>query len=329
MSAALSERVRLAAGLFPLERGILCVRGEDRVRWLNGMISNDIASLVPGHEHSGCYATLLTPKGRIVADMHVLLRGSEFWLEIEADAVAAVAERLERYIIADDVELADVGDRFDRFGLEGPNARAILESATGAAISLAQESNCDLDVAGTRVVAAAFGWTGEAAFQLFAPTGSGLALAAALRTAGESLGLVDADADTLEVMRVEAGIPRLGAELDEEVFPDEARLDRAISSDKGCYTGQEIVARLRSRGQVNHLLVGLRFSADAPPPPDSELHVGERRTGEVTSVCLSPREGAIGLGYVRREHATAGTELTVGGQRAVVAALPIVSPQGS
>ena len=136
--------------------------------------------------------------------------------------------------------------------------------------------------------------------------------------------MVDASAGALEIVRIEAGIPRLGSELGDDVFPDEARLERAISTTKGCYTGQEIVARLRSRGQVNHLLVGLRFSGDVLPEPDAELLFESRPTGEVTSSCTSALAGDIGLGYVRRAHAEPGTELVVCSAPALVVALPIV-----
>ena len=110
--------VRRGAGLFcALPRGVIAVAGSDRGRWLNGMISNDVSSLEPGTSSSGCYAALLTPQGRIVADLQVLERGEVFWLDLEASAVRTVIERLERYVIADDVHLADRSANFDRLGL--------------------------------------------------------------------------------------------------------------------------------------------------------------------------------------------------------------------
>jgi folate-binding protein YgfZ len=152
----------------------------------------------------------------------------------------------------------------------------------------------------------------------------------ALAEAGRSSGLVVAGDEVLEVLRIEAGIPRLGAELDEEVLPAEAHLnERAISFDKGCYTGQEIVARIDSRGQVQHLLVGLRFEDDALPEPGAALEAEGRRIGEVTSVCRSADHGSIGLGFVRRSHAAEGSEVRVGsGRRARVAELPFAAAGG-
>ncbi len=317
---------RSGAGLFVLtaERAALEVTGGDARRWLDGMISNDVTALEPGPAGSGCYATLLTPKGRIVADLHVLVRENGFWLETAASAIEATRARLDRYIIADDVTLAALRGCTGRLGIEGPRARAVLESAAGPAAegalaALEPECVAEIAVAGAACAIARYGWTGEVAYQLFVPADDEDLVAAALEAAGAER----ASTEALEVMRIEAGVPLLGRELKEDVFPDEARLDRAISRTKGCYTGQEIVARLYSRGAVNHMLVGLRF-AGAPPAPATELLVGGRKTGEVTSACVSPSAGAVGLGFVRREHAEPGTELKAVGAETTVAELPFV-----
>jgi aminomethyltransferase len=316
--------VRNFAGLAEMNtRGLIQVRGADRARWLNGMVSNEVEALKEGPRGSGCYAALLTPKGRVVADLHILLRPDAFWLETLRSEVAQVLERLERYIIADDVELREISDDFEQLGLEGPEAMVLLEAAADARVELAREACVDLVIADIPVVVAAFGWTGEPAVQIFVPTGRGAAVARRLAQVAGGSRLMRVADEALEILRIEAGTPMLGFELDEEVLPDEARLEHAISIVKGCYTGQEIIARLRSRGHVNHLLVGLRFSTAAVPPRDTELFVDGRRTGEVTSACISPNAGAIGLGYVRTVHAEPGQELALLDERAVVAPLPI------
>jgi folate-binding protein YgfZ len=323
------EVVRRGAGLFALaDRGLIEVTGGDRVRWLNGMLSNDVSSLEAGPTRSGCYALLLTVKGAITADLHVLLRPEAFWLETSLEAVPGVIERLERYIVADDVTLADRSDAFDRIGVEGPSASELVGAAGGEALELAPESCAELSIGGQPVVAAAFGWTGESAVQLFVERGQASAVRSALESAVGAIERSEVGSEALEVLRIEAGTPQLGAELDEEVLPDEAGLDRAISMTKGCYTGQEIVARVRSRGQVNHLLVGLEFEGDLPEP-GAELHNDTRRTGEVTSCCASPSAGNIGLGFVRRADAEPGTTLRVADQTARVASLPFVAPSAS
>ncbi len=142
-------------------------------------------------------------------------------------------------------------------------------------------------------------------------------------------GLVRAGLEVLEILRIEAGRPRLGLDLDESVLPAEARLERAISTEKGCYTGQEIVARLASQGQVGHWLVGLETEGSAPLAVEAEVTAGDRRVGEVTSACVSPIAGSIGLAYVRRGFDRPGTELGVESRRVRVASLPWVFPPGS
>lgn len=330
-TAEIVGATRRGAALFPMEqRGLLEVRGEDRVRWLDGMISGDVAALVAAGPGAGCYATLLTNRGAIVADLHVGLLGETFLLESAREAMPRIQQTLERYIIADDVTLRDLSGESVGWGLEGPLAEAILEVATGDSQRLAEEAWAEREIAGHPVQIAAFGFTGERAHQLRMPPPATDAVLAALdaaaREVGLESGLVRGDATALEVLRVEAGIPLLGAELDEEVLPPEARLERAVSTAKGCYVGQEIVARLRSRGQVNHLLVGLRIESDGLPVVGTLLMVEGRRTGEITSAVVSPSEGAIALGYVRREHAEPETRVDYDGGSARVAALPFVRP---
>jgi folate-binding protein YgfZ len=326
-AAEQAAAVRRSAGWFRLrERALIEVSGGDRVRWLNGMLSNDVARLEPGAARSGCYALLLTPKGRIAADLHVLQRGDVFWLELAADAAARVRARLEKYIIADDVRLADRSPDFARFGLEGPRAAEVVAPWLGDAAAPAPDSWCDATLGGLRVVLAAFGWSGGPGYQLIVPAQAADTAAAALDAAVRASGGGEGDAQVLEVLRIEAGIPRLGAELDEEVLPAEAHLtERAVSFEKGCYTGQEIVARLDARGHVQHVLVGLRFASDALPEPGAEIEADGRRVGEVTSACRSAQAGAIGLGYVRCAQAAADTEVSVCGRPARVVALPFAA----
>jgi aminomethyltransferase len=326
-SAAAAEQaraVRRGAGLFaPEGRALLEVTGSDRVRWLQGQITNDVAKLASGQ---GCYALVLTVKGRIVADLHVLARDDRFWLETGAAALAAVRERLERTIVADDVALADASERFARLALEGPAAARILAAAAGIASPPAPESARELEIAGRPAFAWAFGFTGLPGFQLLLAPDAAAPARAALLAAGSAHGLVEAGPEAREILRVESGVPALGSELHGEVFPAEARvIERAVSFAKGCYTGQEIVERIRSRGNVNYHLVGLRFEAD-PPAPGSALESDDgRRVGEVTSVARSPEAGAIGLGYLRRELEAPGRVLRSAAGAAHVAALPFVT----
>jgi folate-binding protein YgfZ len=319
--------VRRSAGLFALpERGLLQVEGADRVRWLDGMLSNHVAALAPDPDHSGCHALLLTPTARILADPHVLHRGEAFWLELCGDAAESTRVHLERYVIADDVTLQDVSNLWARFSLEGPKAAGLLERVTGTPLRLAPNACADLRIGSVAAVVAAYGFSGAPGFQLFVPSALAADVAGSLHAEGGA-SLVEGDAATLEILRIESGIPRLGAELDEDVLPAEAGLiASAVSLTKGCYTGQEIVARLESRGQVAHRLVGLRCAGETPPAPDTALEdESGKRVGEVTSACLSAVAGPIALGYVRRPFDTPGSALRVGSQQAWVTELPFVA----
>ncbi|HVN39747.1 MAG TPA: glycine cleavage T C-terminal barrel domain-containing protein [Myxococcota bacterium] len=329
-AARLALAARRGAGLFALrERALVAVRGRDRVRWLDGMLSNDVASLRPGRSTSGCYALLLTPQGRIVRDFHVLQRGDELWLETEARGLPEVLARLGRHIIADDVTLEDRSAGFARIGVEGAGASRLLARALGEPPDLASECGDDFCCADHRICVVAFGWSGAPGFQLIAPAEAQAALTSALRAAAPpDAPLVEGDAEVLEILRIEAGIPRLHRELDEGVLPAEAGLmARAVSLQKGCYTGQEIVARIHSRGAESHHLVALRF-AGAEAAPGAQLRAGERVVGSVTSSCRSARAGPIGLGFVRRPFDAEGSELLADGVPARVAAAPLVAPTG-
>jgi len=309
--------VREGAGLFHLPgRGVLEVGGSDRVRWLDGMISADVKSLATG---GGAPGLLLTRQGRIVADLHVLARDGAFWLELEGAALPAVLEQLSRYVIADDITLGDRRAELARLAVEGPRAAALLAAAGAGVADLAPHAWRESRIGDATVTAAAYGFTGLPGFQLFAPARDAEAVAAALQEAGAA----PASADTLECLRIAAGVPWLGRELDESVLPAEARLEAAISNSKGCYTGQEVVTRMRTRGRVGHLLVGLRFEGDALPARGAEIEGATGRIGQVTSSVLSPEAGAIGLGFVRAEEATPGARVRVAGTAARIAALPL------
>jgi folate-binding protein YgfZ len=317
--------VRRDVGLFALEdRGLIEVTGGDARRWLNGMVTNDVSRLEPGSPRSGCPALVLTNKGRVVADVQVLAVEAGFWLETARAAVPDLMERLSKFVIADDVRLVDRSDDVARIGLEGPGSGAVLDRALDTTLVLERDGCASVHLGAAAVVVARFGWSGEDARQLFVPSGS-------LETVSDRLlssamkSIPDCSAEALEVLRIEAGRPRLFAELSSEILPPEARLEGTISYTKGCYTGQEIVARLRSRGHVNHLLVGLRLASGELPPRGAVVCAGDREIGEITSAVRSPKAGAIALAFVRVGHDEPGATLVVDGKPAQVSALPFVT----
>ena len=328
-AAADAARVRHVAGCFELrDRALIEVSGADRVRWADGMLSNDLKGLEPGAERSGCEALLLTPQGRIVSDLHVLVRDDALWLELPAEARDEALARLEKFIIADDVSLVDSSAAWRRFALEGPDSAAWLSRAASASFPApAPDCGVEVELGGATVVAGAWGCSGEPAFQLIAPAdGADAVFEALARAAGEGA-LVAGEPEVLEVLRIEAGRPRFGAELGPDVLPAEVGLvGRAVSVTKGCYTGQEVVARMASRDAAAHRLVGFRFEADGASPGDP-VSVEGKTVGELTSACRSATAGEIGLGFVRRAHAEPGLAVRVGERPARVAALPFVAPR--
>jgi len=314
---------RAGAGLFALpERGVAVVAGSDRVRWLDGMLTCDVKSLAAGGPRSGAHGLALTREGRIVAELHVLARETDLLLELARDAIAPLVAHLGRYVVADDVTLRDASEDWQRLALEGPEASALLERALGRALPLPAHGAGEAELAGARVIVAAYSLSGLGGRQLLVPPGAAIAVRDALLAAGASA----ATASDLEELRIEWGVPRQGRELTADVLPAEARLESAVSETKGCYTGQEVVTRMRSRGRVSHLLVGLRF-AGALPAPGAELRKEGRAVGAVTSAVLSSRLGPIGLGFVRRSEAEPGSALEVSGYEAEVAPLPF--PDGA
>jgi folate-binding protein YgfZ len=320
---------RRGVGLFEMaDRGLLEVRGEDRVRWLDGMVSQDISALEGKDAPAGGYALLLTNRGAIVADLHIGRIDDAYYLESLRSEIPRIRETLDRYIIADDVVLTDLSDEHPAIALEGPDSAALLSKISSPEVKdLDRECWLKTSIAGCEVWIGAFGFSGEEAFQIRTNTTDRAAVEEVITQAGnlgDANGLVRGSLEALDIMRVEAGIALLGAELDTDVLPSEARLEAAISTTKGCYVGQEIVARLRARGQVKHLLVGFRVDASELPVVDAPLSADGRVTGELTSVASSPTAGKIALGYVRREHAEVGTEVEFEGGRATVSALPFV-----
>jgi len=308
-------------------RGKLLFTGPEAGEYLQGQLTNDIEALEPGE---GCYAALLDRKGHMQADMRVLRpsavafpqitgknnSGSDadeaegaIWIDTEAEGLEATRRHLEMYKIGREVEMADVTAEAAILSLLGPRSAEIA-----GAPPLPEHACEEVSVAGVDCLAAG---TGDG-IDLIAPVGEAERLRAALLDAGAA----EVGPEAAEILRVEAGVPRFGAEMGTETMPAEAGIvEAAVDFTKGCYIGQETVARLHYKGRPNRLLRGLRLSA--PAAPGSPLFLGEREVGRVGTACVSPAHGAIGLAIVRRE-AEPGVELAVGedGVKARVVDLP-------
>jgi tRNA-modifying protein YgfZ len=274
------------------ERGKLALTGSEAKTFLHGQVTNDIEGLEPGQ---GCYAAFLTHKGKMLGDMRVLDVGHELLLDTERVALQELFNMIRRYKLGRDVELHKRTLETALLSLIGPDARRIA----GAEDLIEEHRNRHAEIAGVPVVLVAT----DVGIDVFAPAESKEAVVA-------DLGVQAVDEEAAEVLRVERGRPRYGVDLDESVIPQEGGLnERAVSFTKGCYVGQETVARLHYRGKSNRHLRGLRLSA--PATTGDVLRLGDKQVGRLGTVALSPLYGPIALALVRRE-AAPGDTLAVG-----------------
>jgi len=315
------KAVRTASGLFDFSfRGKFAMKGRDHAKFLHRVVSNDIKRLASGQ---GTYATLLTPQGHILADMRLYCAGDQFLIDIDADLRDKALEGLKRYVIADQVEFEP--QELYALAFQGPRSRPLLEKTLHVSLPAMQEfDHFATNYAGfpLRVVCASS--TGEEGFEVWAGAKGMLAVWGAACGQAPTYGMLPCGTRALETLRIEAGIPRYGQELGEDTIPNEAGLWNALSFNKGCYVGQEIVERARSRGHVNWKLMGLVVDSEIPPPAGEKLARDGREIGEITSSCVSPTLGkTIALAYLRREVAEPGTKLDFpSGAVAEVVALP-------
>jgi folate-binding protein YgfZ len=291
---ALREEAGVAG---PVARGVLAIRGGEGAEYLQGQLTNDVEALAPG---AGCYAALLDRKGRLQADMRVLLVAEgEILIDVEPEALDAAVRHLDMFKIGRDVELEDLTAGLALLRVGGPaTTRALGDAPIGSENSHRRQRIAETDCT---VVATDIG------ADVFAPVAAVDAVLAALAVGGaEPVG-----ADAIEVLRVEAGRPRFGAEMTTETMPQEAGInDRAVSFTKGCYIGQETVARLHYKGKPNRHLRRLR--SETLLQAGAEVTIGDRVVGTIGTAVLSPAEGPLALAILRRE-AGPGAEVTVGG----------------
>jgi folate-binding protein YgfZ len=293
-------------------RGRLALTGADRREFLHGQITNDIEGLEPGH---GCYAALLTHKGKMLGDLRVLDLGDELLLSCERAGLQELFNMIRRYKLGSDVELHKRTTEMGELSLIGPEARRV---AGCGALGGAEHDNVRGDVCGHDVVFVAT----DLGVDVFCAAEATESVRATLIAAGAT----EVSESAAELVRIESGRPRYGVDLDDSVIPQEAGLnERAVSFTKGCYVGQETVARLFYRGKPNRHLRGLKLSA--PVEPGTPLVLGEKQVGRVTSAAVSPVHGPIGLAIVRRE-AELGTTLAAGDGdlTAEVVELPFAAP---
>jgi len=306
-------------------RARLSLTGSDRVRWLNGMVTNNIRDLASGR---GVYAFLLNPQGRILGDMFVYNAGEGLVVETDRSQVEKIVATFAHYIIMDDVEVADLSAKQTTLGLAGPKSRAILNAA-GIDVPELQtlqmitpKCNCDCGCVECTVVRGEDAW--HESYEIWLAPKDVYKTWQALLAAGAA----PVGTEALEMQRIVAGVPLYGVDIRERDLPQETEQMHALNFNKGCYVGQEIVERIRSRGAVHRKFSGFVMEGKAAIPAGAKIISDEKEVGEITSVAVVSKpsgDRTVALGYIRREVGIPGREVTIGTAKATVTPLPLES----
>lgn len=307
----------------------LCLTGEDRAKYLHRLISNDVENLAVGE---GNYSTLLTNRGKIIGDLKVYVFNDKIYISTAPENVQQVFTELDKYIIADDVELSIETERVGVIGVYGPNSPELVQSALGidelSALPEYHSRYCEIDNQWIGCVRS--NSVSECGFHLYT---SAIALEWLWKKlTSERDGVVPIGWDAVETLRIETGTPRYGTELTDTVIPLEAELEHAIDFEKGCYIGQEIVARMKYRGHPNRLLRGLVIDAEKPAQQNAPIFNEDKEIGWVTSSVYSPTlSKPIALAYVRMVVTEPGSPVQVETSttrvNATVVGLPFISKE--
>ena len=304
LSEGYSELRQKAAWIDLSKRGRLRISGEDRARLVNAMTTNQVQSLQPGQ---GCYLFFLNAQGRILGDANVFCFADHLVLDTEPETRQKLLEHLDRYIIADDVTVEDVTETTTAIALEGPQAQAAL-SALDSELQLPSEPYSWVSWGARTVVRVSS--TGSRGFCIFAPAEGKANLLIELVGAG----IPEATPDDARTVRIENGHPRYGDEITERYLVQETGQMQAVNFNKGCYLGQEIVERVRSRAQIHRVLQRVEIDSPDVPAPGTKLTVEDADAGEIVSATYSPALGRVAaMAYVRTQFGKPGTELSVGG----------------
>src|SRR3989441_5110253 len=277
--------------------GIIRLTGSERASWLQGMVTNDVQKLAPG---TGCYAAHLTPQGKIVAHMHVLVDEDALWLTLERAAIPKLIGAFDKLLIMEDVQIKDSSDEYDILGIVGPKAKSVLESWLGERLHLDGRYG-HLIFEGRRVFVSDIG------YDVWVSRGQADKMLRSLAASGATA----IDRGTWDVLRTEAGIPVYGVDIDETTTMPEIG-ESGISYEKGCYIGQEVVAKVKYIGHVNRRFVGLTLEGSDLPEMKSPIYKSGKEVGYVTTSLLSPGlNKPISLGFVSRSAYAPGTAVEI------------------
>lgn len=309
------ETARTGAVLFDLSnRTKIELRGKDRASFLHNFCTQDINRLQVGQ---GCEALILNVQARVLGYVRIFARENSLWLDSEPGFGPKLIQHLDRYLITEQVELSDCTQEFTQFHVAGPDAVHAMPGAPTQNLE-----HLDLTIAGVACQVRRNDCLGVPGHSVVFPATHTRAVRDELMKPNVATG----DPDTYEVLRIEAGTPEYGKDIDETNLPQEVGRDsRLLSFTKGCYLGQEPVVRIRDLGHVNRVLLGLKLEGREVPPGGTVVHRDGKEIGKVTSAAFSPKlDSAIALAYIRRGHQEPGTTVTVNERPATVAALPFI-----
>ena len=314
--------LRAECGVYDLGyRSKISLTGGDRVRWLNGMVTNNIRDLAAGH---GVYAFLLNPQGHILGDLYAYNRGESIVIDTDRSQLERILSTFDHYIIMDDVEVKDLTQETTALGVSGLHALEVLKKA-GIEIPALQplqvhEIRCDCDC-GCLDCTVVRRDSNLESYEIWL----GPEFVSPLWKSLVANGATPVGYEALELQRIASGTPLYGVDIRERDLPQETEQARALNFNKGCYVGQEIVERIRSRGAVHRKFSGFLAHSEEAVAPGTKIVAGEKEVGEITSSAVVPFGGlkTVAVGYVRREIGTPGREVKLGGVTATVVSLPV------
>jgi folate-binding protein YgfZ len=312
--------LRSGCGVYDLGfRAKISLTGGDCVRWLNGMVTNNIRDL---SVDQGLYAFLLNPQGHILGDMYAYNRGESITVDTDCGQAEKILATFDHYIIMDDVEVANLSEELTALGVAGPKTHEVLTAAGFQIPEMQALQMKSVTWQGAECTLVRGEDAERVSYEISIPSDSVRRLWDALRAAGAA----PVGSEALELHRIVSGVPRYGVDIRERDLPQETEQARALNFNKGCYVGQEIVERIRSRGAVHRKFTGFLAEGAAQIAAGNKIIAGEKEVGEITSAAslhMAGGDKTVALGYIRREAGVPGHKVTIGGLKATVVQLPV------
>ncbi|GMT49580.1 MAG: aminomethyltransferase [bacterium] len=305
------EAVRKSVGMIDLSfRDKLTITGEDQCSFLQRMITNDIVGCKVGE---GIYAAILTVKGKMLCDMKFYRHEDYLFLDLEPGLGGKVTDILMTHKFMADIQIENMGDSLSLLSLHGPKAKGLIEKVLNTNVpDLPENAHLTVEREGHEVLVVRINRTGEEGYDIYMPSTHAQSYWDSFIQEGEAHQLKVFGLDALEILRIEAGIPIYGVDMTEATNPFEARLDHALDFKKGCYVGQETIARMKWQGHANWFLMGYELEGEKCPAPGDSLFNEDKKVGTISSSTYSPiLKKTIAMGRLRKEYKEPGTSLTL------------------